>query len=192
MGWGKTREMLTLADTINDVPFDRIAARLGPLLLEKKLGQYVCCEGWFIRVDGIEKFKATDVCWVFPEKKKFDGFCTWQIHMRTHDREILFSTQDLSTFGADQSMPEATESCMKTLERIIPWAFWGFDMLIDIAWRHHNSAWIRIVEKRVDAIKTGMANGSLRINADGSIQVVSSAFHMPSMKIDDRGRVAEV
>lgn len=184
--------MLTLADTIKDVPLSQIIPKFESLPLENRLGHYVCYDGWFIKIDGYDSFKATDVCWIYPEKKKYAGFATWQICMRTHDKEIIFSTQDLAASGADQSMPQATESCMKTLESIMPWPFYGFDMLIDIAWRHHNNAWLKIVEKRVNAIKTGISNGSLIINAGGSIIVANPAFHMPSMKIDDRGRIAEV
>lgn len=187
--------MLTLADTIKDIPLDQIIPKFESLPLENKLGQYTCYEGWFIKkklFGGYDSFKATDICWVFPEKKKFTEFSTWQIYMKTHDREITFSSQDLATSLVDQSMPQATESCMKTLNSIIPWAFYGFSMIIDIAWRHHNNAWLKVVEKRVNAIKTGISNGSLLINTDGSIQVTDPTFHMPSMNIDDRGRITEV
>jgi hypothetical protein len=187
--------LLTLADTIKDIPLSQIIPKFESLPLENKLGQYTCYAGWCIKRElfgGHDSFKATDVCWIYPEKKKFAEFATWQIYMKTPEREITFSHEDLATSGAEQSMPQATESCMKTLYSIIPWAFYGFDMLIDIAWRSHNNAWLKIVGKRVNAIKTGISNGSLLINADGLIQVTDRTFHMPSMNIDDRGRIHEV
>ncbi|MGD0646127.1 MAG: tetratricopeptide repeat protein [Candidatus Bathyarchaeia archaeon] len=140
--------MVTVADTLRDAPLSQAIEKFSsapPAPPECCFGDYVCVDGWFIKkkaFGGFDTFKATDVCWVYPQKYAAKSLImksvSWTIVMKVRpDREVQLGWEKHIQAGVlqrDSDMGTRLADCLNRLKSILPWATFGYSEIWKNVW----------------------------------------------------------
>jgi hypothetical protein len=139
-----------------------------------QFGSYSFAEGWFLHkklLGRYEGFRATEVCWVHPMRTFTSSSrktALWKI------KAMLVSGEAEITSGdkGDLSIPPAnTDFVYQHLNRLLPWAFFGYTDYLKECWMKFNALFTSVVDKRVKTIRSDLADGTAIITSNGTLAV---------------------
>lgn len=186
---------LSILETLKQKPVDEAIAGLVSSSTANQLGKYTLIGGWFVKrklFGGYDTFKATDICWVCPKKttQRVNFVATsayWGIAVRLRNGKEVDPAGTESTGPKENLPPARADFIMKTLERIVPWAYFGYSEYLKECWEKYTALFLSVVDRRIDAIANGIRSGSLVVQADGTVVTTVPNFKLPSISMRYEG-----
>jgi hypothetical protein len=179
--------MLTVADTLKNLTLEQAREEMKSGRADwEKIEGYTCAGGWFATPQGRGGYRAVDLCWAYVTKDVHRGVWgstvvynwrwTIEIHLKSKDcmRVGSFSTR------SDDPIPMPIQELLVRLSQICPWIEIGKSSLAEYLWENQREAFYDIISKRIELIRTGLSNGTISIQPNGSISMPAS-FKLPEL-----------
>ena len=122
-------------------------------------GYEVASNGWFIKTSSmsLDYFSARDICWAYPTQTKVS---TYGVHTETrHGVTVVLSTGksiasqvETKGFRSRNKMSTATMDDLQYVQRIAPWAVFGYNEGLARRWKSDRKGFLSEVAGRRDAI----------------------------------------
>ena len=162
-------------DTLGNESLEATTASVTAFSSDNKIGGFYVSKGWFFKeklLGGYYGFRAVDIAWVYPTRvqTKLYGVVTtntsWKVTMRIRpDKEV----EMLRESGDNSLITASSDHALRALQNMVPWAIFGFSAYRKECWKEDRPTFLKLVDERLEAIRTAISTGRLTAGADGTL-----------------------